>query len=325
MTVVDIAAVDHRPQCDVEILGANRGGSASQKHVVRTAQQSTAYKFRIGYTDAVAGRADALAARLVTQGVPAFGREADIRDLPAGALAKIIISHVDDPRLLAEILMKNLGADILGFVFIRTADDRLALVCITAEAGETEERMGSALLLMALDRHSAAGGSEFIWGDQSTAAIRGMEDLFRTLVGYSIADKIDRLLSKRSTEPGTHICLDGREALRTVVLDHRDTGWANPAVIAHQLLDNPKHPIARGKSMVAAEVGPDAEIRLHVLRRRITDESVTVGGVAVIDPRTVSMRTPESWERAQRERQTALAVADATTITRRRRPVYVTD
>jgi hypothetical protein len=77
--------------------------------------------------------------------------------------------------------------------------------------------------------------------------------------------------------------------------------------------------------MVAAEVGPDAEIRLHVLRRRITDESVTVGGVAVIDPRTVSMRTPESWERAQRERQTALAVADATTITRRRRPVYVTD
>src|SRR4051794_16900250 len=82
MTVVDIAAVDRRPECDVEILGANRGGSASQKHVVRTAQQSTAYKFRIGYTDAVAGRAEALAARLVTQGVTAFGREADIRELP---------------------------------------------------------------------------------------------------------------------------------------------------------------------------------------------------------------------------------------------------
>jgi hypothetical protein len=60
MTVVDIAAVDRRPECDVSILGASRGGSASQKHVVRTAQQSTAYRFRIGYTDAVAGRADAL-------------------------------------------------------------------------------------------------------------------------------------------------------------------------------------------------------------------------------------------------------------------------
>jgi hypothetical protein len=28
-------------------------------------------------------------------------------------------------------------------------------------------------------------------GDQSTAAIRGIEDLFRKLIGYSIADKIE--------------------------------------------------------------------------------------------------------------------------------------
>src|SRR6266498_1830612 len=99
MTVVDIAPVDHRSECDVSVLGANRGGRASQKHVVRIALQSTAYRFRIGYTDAVAGRANALAARVDAQGVNAFGREADIRDLPAGFLAKIIISHVDDPRL----------------------------------------------------------------------------------------------------------------------------------------------------------------------------------------------------------------------------------
>ena len=325
MTVVDIAPVDHRPECDVLILGASRGGTASEKHVVRTAQQSTAYRFRIGYTDAVAGRAEALAARVRTQGLAAYGREADIRDLPAGSLGKIIISHLDDARLLAEILMHNPDADILGFVFTRTANDVLALVGITGEAGETEERVGSALLLMALDRHSAAGGSEYIFGDQSTAAIRQIEPLFRNVIGFGISDKIDRLLSKRSTDPGTHICLDGREALRTVVLDHRDSDWANPALIAHQQLGDPKHPIARGKSMVAAEIGPDAEIRLHVLRRRVTDEAVTVGGVAVIDPRTVSMRAPELWEKAQQERQATLAVASANTITRRRRPVYVTD
>ncbi|MGA8809591.1 MAG: hypothetical protein WB973_17105 [Thermoanaerobaculia bacterium] len=325
MTVVNISDVDKRPECAVSILGANRGGMASQNHVVRTAQQSTAYRFQVAYTDAVAGRAEALATRARTQGLAAVGHEADIRELPAGSLGKIIISHLDDPRLLAEILANNPDADILGYVFARTADDRLALVCTTAAADETEERFGSALLLMALDRHSAAGGSEFIFGDQSTAAIRQIEPLFRTLVGFNITDKIDRLLSRRSIEPGTHICLDGREALRTVVLDHREPGWANPAVIAHEQLSNPKHPIARGKSMVAAEIGPDAEIRLHVLRRRVTDEAVTVGGVAVIDPRTVSMRTPEAWQQAQRERQAALAVAAANTITRRRRPVYVTD
>jgi hypothetical protein len=325
MTVVDIAPVDHRTECDVSILGANRGGTASRTHVVRTALQSTAYRFRIGYTDAVAGRANTLASGVEAEGVNAFGREADIRDLPEGSLGNIIISHLDDARLLAEILLKNPNADILGFVFTRSADDRLALVCITAAAGETEERYGSALLLMALDRHSAAGGSEFVFGDQAPAGMRQVEPLFRNVVGYRITDKIDRLLSRRSTDPGTHICLDGREALRTVVLDHRESGWANPALIAHQQLGDPKHPIARGKSMVAAEIGPEAEIRLHQLRRRVTDEAVTVGSVAVLDPRAVSMRTPDLWEKVQQERQTALAVADANTITRRRRPVYITD
>jgi hypothetical protein len=322
---VDISPVEHRRVCNVSILGAGRGGAASQKHIVEFAKKSTAHKIQLGYTDAVPGRAESLATRARAQGLAAYAQEADVRDLPACVAGSVIISHLDDPLLTAEILAKNSDADVLGYYFARTADNRVILVCLNGAAGEREERSGSALLSVALARHSAAGGSEYLFGDQAPVAIRWVEPQLRNLLGHNMTDIIDRLLAGRPTEPGTHLCFDGREALRTVVLDHHDSGWANPALIAHQQLGDPKFPIALGKSMVAAEIGPDLEIRLHLLRRRATNEDVTVGGVAVMDPRTVSMRNPELWDKAQQERQTALAVADLNTITRRRRPVHITD
>lgn len=325
MSIVDISTGNQRRPCDVAIYGANRGALKSVEDVAEFNRLSTLHGIQALYTDIVPFRAASVAERARALGLPAQGREADVRELPAAAPDSSIISHLDDPLLNAQVLAKNPNANIFGYSFGRTAKDVLFLLCVNAAAGEMEERRGSALLLFALARHSAAGGSEFVFGDKSTSAIRQAERPFRRFLSHNITDNINRLLSGRATESGTHICMDGREGLRTVVLDHRESGWKNPALIAHQQLDDPRFPIARGKSMIAAEIGPDEEIRLHHLRRRVTNEAVTVSGVAVIDPRSVSMRSPDLWAKAQQERQAALAVADANTITRRRRPVYVTD
>ena len=324
MTVIDIRTEASRRPRGVQIYGANRGARGSLPHLVRFNNESQVHAIQAKYADLSPGRAEAVAALARSQGLPAQAQEVDIRDLPAADAGSMIISHVDDSLLNAEILAKNPNADVLGYAFGRTAKNQVFLVCINGAAGEAEERVGSALLSAALDRHSAAGGSEYFFGDQAPAHIREAEKQIRNFLGHNMTDIIDRRLSGRSCDPGTHIYFDGSEALRTIVLDHRQ-GWANPALIAHQQLGDPKFPIARGKSIIAAEIGPDAEIRLHLLRRRETNEDVTVGGVAVIDPRTVSMRSPELWAKAQQEREAALAVANANTITRRRRPVYITD
>src|SRR5216684_1734659 len=192
MTVVDISPVDHRRVCNVSLLGAGRGGAASLEHIVAFAKKSTAHKIQVGYTDAVPGRADVLATRAQSQGLAAFAREADVRDLPGGATG-IIISHLDDPLLTAELFAKNPDADVLGYYFALTADKRIILVCLNAAAGEMEERSGSALLSVALARHSAAGGSEFLFGDEAPAAIRLVEPSRRNLLGHNMTDIIDRL------------------------------------------------------------------------------------------------------------------------------------
>ncbi len=317
--------LDDRDFLDCELVGAGRAWPTVRDFLKRYSDQSTRFRPRLLIDDIVPGRAAQAADDARRAGLLAAGREADARELGPHEVAPSILVHVDDPAVASNAIERFTESSLQVHLFARTNDDRLLGFHANIGRDDATTRTASALFLNALGANSTPATGEDIFGEAGRAAHREIEPQVRAETGMDVIRNHEQLfLRKAPASPPLSLSVNNQKALPLQVLDRRAEGWTDPAFLAHSLLERPEVPLRTGADMLAAEVGPDSEIRIHTIRRRRTDGRISVNGVEVLDPRHVLPRDVDQWQRVLQQRDRLLANAATTAITRRQ-PVMVTD
>lgn len=304
--------------------GAHVGARLAQPAVVRFASRTRAALPEITYFDALPGRAEEMALLARRSGVQATAVEADVRALAPATPPTILIIQLDDARAAAEVLARNTDVDVLAAILVRFTDERVAVVTVDAKGGDVEERRGGVLLLSALAVNAAEGGSSFLGGADARTAQRVTSVLLRNVINTTFTTRLEKRFAHLSVPSGVAMSTDGRSVHRVIVRDARRDGFGNPAALAYDEITSPRSAIRPGETIVVAEVGPEAEIRLHRVGRRVTDAGVTVNGVTVMDPRKLTPLDGPQWVRAESERRRLVGDAERIAVTRAQ-GVYVSD
>lgn len=316
------------------IAGANHGGRGALPYLVRLGNDAERTNITIITVDPVPGRAQALAATANTLGIEAVGREEKIEnvinDLPDGAF---VVLNVDNPaahaRALELLSERRIGC--VGYGFLKEPRGQLFAFRYVHSAEDYEAKRREATFFRGIERFTARGGRERIFGARGRPEHVAMEEIHRAWFGEHLNENARKYTAGI---PSNHYHLeltsDGTRTL-PVFVQESHLEWAEPSTLTQTVLLDPPEPVMRGDEFVVAEVHEEG-VRLHFARLRRTDGRLSIGGYAAFDATTLDALEAAERERAlaaererlQREAETALQRAEQQTVTRRA-PFFMTD
>src|SRR5581483_185210 len=307
------------------IIGTNTGAKFNLPHLKAYNDDTQRFALVPTAIDAFPGRALAFSANARAHNLHVVPVEADAREIDPSTFEPIVLIHVDNPLTIAQLLARIEERYVLFLIFIRLTNGRLLTASGAFEPDDVAGPRQSALLLSAFGYDTLAAGSERVFGALGMPEHRAIEPVFRHQFIKRTKKNMTKMLANLPLEePGLRLSFDGEHAVRTVVRDAREAGFANPAALAYDFFDHPPFAVEKGEDVVIAEVGAEGEIRLHTVRQRATDGVITVGGIAVVDPRGIPPYETERWEFARQQQRQLLDRAAGEAITRRR-PVMASD
>ena len=300
-----------RPELPFIVAGSGKGARRNLPALARWNERSTNTALRLLFIDPVPGRAEIVRAEANELGVPADAHEGTIEGFLAGhgSDGQPIISAVDRPETIALLALESdVRSPLLGFLLAKLPDGQLWGLRFFIRANDLEARRQLVKFCTLLGQFTARRGSAAVVGADATAEHRLSEPLYRRWYGDFCEENITKLVAH--TEPSGYafeITDDGKTTF-ALFLREGET-WADPAVLAAEVVDDPPEPILRGESFVVGELTP-AGIRFHKVRRRKRDDRFALVGLGALDEDSIET------ERRTREAATALERAERQTISR---------
>lgn len=307
--------------------GAGRGARLLVPSIRRVNEASTRLAIRPTYVDASPGKATALTAEAVREGVPAEALEARIEDVLAAGLdgcsTSPVILNLDRPSAIA-VALRAAGARtqaVLGYLLVVTPSRELLGIRIVLAATEGDHALGVARFFDALAAVTARSGASWIVGERGEPAHRAIEPVYRDWFAEHFAKNFGKLVGGLEPESSPiEITRDGRRSLAAVITES-ENGWREPAVLAEEVAANPPLPLLRGEDFAILECGTDG-VRIHIVRLRVTDGRLAVFGTTAIDPKAIVEEQRQEIARVTAE---AIARHAERALISRRSPALTTD
>lgn len=285
--------------------GAHRGAWNNLPAFLNWNAQSSRYALVPRFVDPVPGRAQSLAAEARTRGLLAEAVEATIEEVVSESqgLQTPLLLNLDRPEAMATAL--DLTADAppptLGYLLIKLPLGELWGLRFALRPNDIELRRDLGLFLKRLGALVAPQGSSAIVGEDADPAHLAAERQYRSWMARHAQENLLRLVARLpSASYPIELTDDGLTTMFAIVREG-DT-WADPRVLAADVVQRPPRPVVRGGDFCIVEITP-AGIRFHKVRLRESDGRLAVGGHSDFDEAALATAAA----RAEAERKAAEA------------------
>ncbi|MCU1349808.1 MAG: hypothetical protein JWO56_2838 [Acidobacteria bacterium] len=324
---IDVNGRPERVRVNVLTAGANRGALGMQPAFEDFNRVSQRFTLAPIYTDPVPERSAHLVREAAQRGVSARGIEARVEEiLPLREFKNHpLIVSVDSPEAIAVVLQSAVLAErsVLIYLLVRLPSNELLGLRAVLQQGDEEQQAVGARLFRALAHVTARSGAAAVLGAEGRPEHLALEMTYRQWFADHMKSNLTKVVARiRPENDPFEVTMNGRETMSLLMRDSPST-WADPSVLARDVVDSPSVAIARGKDFTVAEIGPEG-LRLHIVRVRALDGKPAIRAAAVVDAEAYRTADAEREERSRREFERALGRAERHALTRTR-PVFTTD
>jgi hypothetical protein len=316
-----------RARVDVITAGANRGARLMQPAFADFNRASNRFTLSPIYADPVPERAALLVREAAARGIPARAIEARVEEvLPSREFKNLpLILSVDNPEAIASALESAVLAEraVLIYFLIRLPNEELLGFRAVLQRGDEEQQKVGARFFRKLAHVTARSGAAAVLGAQGRPEHLALEMAYRRWFAEHMNANLTKIVARTRPESDVFEVTTNGQTTMTLLLRESAGGWADPSVLAREVIESPAAAIARGRDFAVAEIGPEG-VRLHIVRVRALDGKPAIHAAAVVDTDAYHAADVERRERAQRELQEALQRAERHTLSRTR-PVFTTD
>ena len=275
--------------------GAGRGAKGNLEYLANFNKKSSAHALLPEYVDPVPGRANDVADKASSLGLAAIATEGTIQQVLAKSESLFVVGNLDKPGTLADLVERTSERTTLAYFLTRMPNEELWGFASVLSPGDDRARDGFVFFLNELKGVTARTGSRHVLGDKGPVKNRIVEPQYRQWFGNHLNRNLAKVLA--GLEPESYqmeATRDGRTSMPVVFYGANE--WSDPKTLAESLVNNPPFPMIRGEDVAVAEMTRRG-IRIHRVRRRLTDGKVAVRAAALLDP--------ESIEEARRKAERA--------------------
>jgi hypothetical protein len=324
---IDANTSPERARKPVLTGGANRGALQMQRAFQEFNRASNRFTLSPIYADPVPERAALLVREAAKRGVPARAIEARVEEvLPSREFKHLpLILSVDNAEAIASALESVVLAErpVLIYFLIRLPNEELLGFRAVLQHGDEEHLKVGVRFFRKLAHVTARSGAAAVLGAEGRPEHLALEMAYRRWFADHMNANLTKIVAKiRPDSDPFEITTDGQTTM-SLLMRESPNGWADPSVLAREVIESPAAAIARGRDFGVAEIGPDG-VRLHIARVRALDGKPAIQAAAVVDPSAYNAADVERRERARRELQQSIERAERHTMSRTR-PVFTTD
>lgn len=214
-------------------------------------------------------------------------------DAPASIAAALKEVATSRPILLYVAILLATG-DLLG----------LRAVLTTANHGLAGQL---AKLFRAISGATVRSGASAVFGAEASPRSAELEPLIRSWFAAHLLANIYKLLyNLPPVSAPVEVTRDGTAAM-PLVIHESFAAWDDPPALVQRILARPPLPITPGTDVVIAEIGPNADVRLHEARLRRTDRQIALRTASV--PTVAGIGWPSLESAVRRITQNAISPA----------------
>lgn len=299
-----------RTEMLVIFAGGNAGGTAAADVLADANSRAHETEFTLHVVDPngenlrrIADHATGRGLRVTTEQKPIeMALDARTDSVPLGIF-------IDAPASIAAALDAAIATSrpILLYVAILLATgDLLGLRAVLPTTNHAVARQ-LAKLFRAISGATVRSGASAVFGAEARPRSAELEPLIRNWFAAHVVANIYKLLyNLPPVSAPIEVTRDGTAAMPLFIHDSA-AAWDDPQALVQRILARPPLPITPGTDVVIAEIGPQADVRLHEARLRRTDRQIALRTASV--PTVSGIGWPSLESAVRRITQNAISPA----------------
>jgi hypothetical protein len=216
---------------------------------------------------------------------------------------------IDAPASIAAALEAAVAKDrpILLYVAILLATGHLLGLRAVLPTANHALAGQLAKLFRAISGATVRSGASAVFGAAASPPSAELEPhIRRWFAAHMVANIYKLLYNLPPVSAPVEVTRDGMAAIPLVIHDST-AAWDDPQALMQRILARPPLPIAPGTDVVIAEIGPNADVRLHEARLRRADRQIALRNASV--PTVAGIGWPSLESAVRRITQNAISPA----------------